>query len=291
MTDVDPEVVRAEHRYEKLTWPEINEAIAQNKVVVLPVGSIEQHGYHLPIDVDVRSANTICQLAGAASPEDMLVLPPFTYGYCNHVMDFPGTITIQPDTFVRALVDITTSLAYHGFKRIVLVNGHGSNHPLVEQAGRQTNLRTDALCLTLSWWNLIAGYWNEIRDSGPGGSAHACELETSLYLHMDDGAVHMERLVAGLPDYVTQIPGGDKWQYMDLTLGSGPASIISWTSSYSESGSFGNPELATIEKGRLVMEKAVEQMVEMVRWFRTRPTESRRELHATPPTIPYPFEW
>ena len=221
----------------------------------------------------------------------MLVLPPFTYGYCNHVMDFPGTITIQPDTFVRALVDITTSLAYHGFKRIVLVNGHGSNHPLVEQAGRQTNLRTDALCLTLSWWNLIAGYWNEIRDSGPGGSAHACELETSLYLHMDDGAVHMERLVAGLPDYVTQIPGGDKWQYMDLTLGSGPASIISWTSSYSESGSFGNPELATIEKGRLVMEKAVEQMVEMVRWFRTRPTESRRELHATPPTIPYPFEW
>ena len=108
MTDVDPEVVRVEHRYEKLTWPEINEAIAQNKVVVLPVGSIEQHGYHLPIDVDVRSANTICQLAGAASPEDMLVLPPFTYGYCNHVMDFPGTITIQPDTFVRALVDRAT---------------------------------------------------------------------------------------------------------------------------------------------------------------------------------------
>ncbi|CAN5677829.1 hypothetical protein BH09CHL1_BH09CHL1_01820 [soil metagenome] len=68
MTQIDPESVRNEYRYEKLTWPEINEAIAQKKVVVLPVGSIEQHGYHLPIDVDVRSAATICLGAGELSP-------------------------------------------------------------------------------------------------------------------------------------------------------------------------------------------------------------------------------
>lgn len=291
MTEVNPEDVRSEWRYEKLTWPEINEAIAQKKVVVLPVGSVEQHGYHLPLDVDVRSASTICYGAGEASPADMLVMPPFTYGYCNHVMDFPGTITIQPSTFVAALLDITKSLAYHGFKRIVLVNGHGSNHPLVEQVGRQTNLQTDALCLTLSWWNLIAKYWNEIRDSGPGGSAHACELETSLYLHMDEPAVLMERLSAALPDYLKATPDAAKWQWVDLTLGSGPATITSWTSSYSESGSFGNPELATAEKGKLVYEHAVDQLVEMVRWFRSRPTEARREHHREPPTIDYPFEW
>jgi creatinine amidohydrolase len=291
MSDVDPTDVRNEYRYEKLTWPEINEAVAQKKVVVLPVGSIEQHGYHLPIDVDVRSATTICMGAGEKSPEDMLVMPSFTYGYCNHVMDFPGTITIQPSTFVAALTDITKSLAYHGFKRIILVNGHGSNHPLVEQVGRQTNLQTDALCLTCSWWQLIADYWNEIRDSGPGGSAHACELETSLYLHMDEPAVLMERLEAALPEFVTEIPDGEKWQYVDLTLGSGPASIISWTSSYSATGAFGNPELATAKKGRLVYERATDRLVEMVRWFRTRPTEPRRDLHDVKPTIEYPFEW
>jgi creatinine amidohydrolase len=291
VTEVDAKDVRNEYRYEKLTWPEINEAIAQKKVIVLPVGSIEQHGYHLPIDVDVRSATTICMGAGEKSPEDILVMPPFTYGYCNHVMDFPGTITIQPSTFVAALTDITKSLAYHGFKRIILVNGHGSNHPLVEQVGRQTNLQTDALCLTCSWWNLIADYWNEIRDSGPGGSAHACELETSLYLHMDEPAVLMERLQAAHPEFVTEIPGGEKWQYVDLTLGSGPANIISWTSSYSESGAFGNPELATAKKGRLVYERATDRLVEMARWFRTRPTEPRRDLHREKPTVDYPFEW
>ena len=290
--EVNPEDVRNEYRYEKLTWPEINEAIAQKKVVVLPVGSVEQHGYHLPIDVDVRSASTICYGAGEKSPEDILVLPPFSYGYCNHVMDFPGTITIQPNTFVQALLDITKSLAYHGFKRIVLVNGHGSNAPLVEQVGRQTNLQTDALCLTLSWWQLIAEYWNEeVRESGPGGSAHACELETSLYLHMDEPAVLMERLEAAMPEFTSITPDAAKWQWVDLTMGAGPATITSWTSGYSASGAFGNPELATARKGKLVYERATDELVEMIRWFRNRPTEARRKLHREDPTIDYPFEW
>ncbi len=72
-------------------------------------------------------------------------------------IDFPGTISIQPTTFVNYLLDITRSLAWHGFERIIVINGHGSNHPLVEQVGRQTNLQTDALCAFLSWWQLGAG--------------------------------------------------------------------------------------------------------------------------------------
>ncbi len=292
MSTIDPEYVRREHRYEKLTWPEINEAIAQKKVVILPIGSVEQHGHHLPLDVDVRCANSVCQAAGEAAPEEMLVLPPVAYGYCNHVMDFPGTITIEPSTFVSMLVDITRSLAYHGFKRIVLVNGHGSNAPLVDQAARQTNLQTDALCCSLSWWELIGQYWNEeVRESGHGGSAHACELETSMYLHMDPAGVRTDRVKGALPDYTTQIPGAAEWHYTDITLGSGPASIISWTASYSETGSFGAPELATAEKGQLVFDRASERLAELVRWFRTRPTEARREHHAEKPTMGYPFGW
>lgn len=289
---VDPDHVKGEHRYEKLTWPEINEAIAQKKVIVLPIGSVEQHGYHLPLDVDVRCANSVCQAAGVASPEDMLVMPPVSYGYCNHVMDFPGTITVEPTTFVSMLVDITRSVAYHGFKRIVLVNGHGSNHPLVDQAARQTNLQTDALCLSVSWWELIAQYWNdEVRTSGHGGSAHACELETSMYLHMDAASVRTDRVIGAWPDYTTQIPGAADWHYTDITLGSGPASIVSWTSSYSETGAFGAPELGTAEKGELVFNRASERLAAMVNWFRTRPAEARREHHTIKPTMDYPFRW
>jgi creatinine amidohydrolase len=289
-TAVDKEAVRRQHRYELLTWPEINEAVAQKKTIVLPVGSVEQHGHHLPLDVDMKLASSVCYEAGKRAPEEMLVMPPVVYGYCNHVMDLPGTITIQPTTFVNMLLDITRSVAYHGFKRIVIVNGHGSNHPLVEQVGRQTNLQTDAECCTLSWWQLSADYWNsEVRTSGRGGCAHACELETSMYLHVDGDGVRKNRIRGDIPDYMRDIPDNEQWQWVDLTMGAGPASIISWTSSYTETGAFGAPEQATAEKGRLVFNHAADRLVGLVRWFKSRETPARREHHATAPTFPLPF--
>lgn len=276
----------AEHRFEKLTWPEINEAAELGKVVVLPVGSTEQHGHHLPLDVDTRLASSVAYAAGERAPHDVLVLPPVAYGYTQHVMDFPGTINIEPETFVRFLLDITRSVAYHGFERIVIVNGHGSNHPLVEQAGRQTTLQTSALCLTLSWWNLVAPFWNdEVRTSvNPGGCAHAGELETSMYMHVDGEAVRVDRVRGALPDYMS-LPGGDRWQYVDLTGGSGPATIVEWTSSYSETGAFGAPEEATAEKGERAFEHTVSEFVAMLRWFRTRPAPPRHDRRARKPDI------
>ena len=288
-SDVDAAAVRAEHRYELLTWPEIIEAAAQEKVVVLPIGSVEQHGHHLPLDVDVKLASSICDAAGAQAPESMLVMPPVSYGYTHHVMDFPGTINVSPTTFTNLLIDIGTSVAYHGLRRIVMVNGHGSNHPLVEQAARQVILQTGALCLNISWWQLSAEYWNEeVRESGPGGCAHACELETSAYMHVDGDNVRRDRIRGALPDYL-DLEGGLEWQKVDLTLGSGPTTIVEWTSAMTETGSFGAPELATDEKGRLVFEHTVARLVAMVAWFRTRPDLPRRDHHAEPPAFELPF--
>jgi creatinine amidohydrolase len=284
------EAVANEYRYERLTWPEINIAAEMEKVIVLPIGSIEQHGHHLPMDVDVRLTSTIATEAGKRASSDLLIMPAVTFGYCHHVMDFPGTITVEPSTFVRLLIDIGRSVAHHGFKRIVMVNGHGSNAHLVEQAGRQVNLQTNAMCCTLSWWQLIAEYWNrEVRESGPGGSAHACELETSVYLHIDPDGVRRDRISGAMPSFVTDVPGGETWQWVDLTLGAGPASIIDWTSSYSETGSFGAPELATAEKGELVFERAVDQLVELGRWLKGRPDDSRKDHHSKPPALPPAF--
>jgi len=283
--------VEQEYRYEALTWPEINEAVAMNKVVVLPVGSTEQHGHHLPLDVDAKLSSAVVYEAARRSPADMLVLPAVDYGYCHHVMDFPGTINIEPSTFVKFLLDITRSVAYHGFKRIVVVNGHGSNHPLVEEVGRQTILQTDALCLTLSWWQLAAARWNEVwRESVlPGGCAHACELETSMYQHVDPQGVRADKIRTEMAGFMA-LPGADRWHTVDLTASS-PAAIVEWTSTYTESGVIGEAAKATPEKGRGVFEHTVEQFVAMVRWFRTRPRPERRGHHATPPTFALPFGW
>jgi creatinine amidohydrolase len=283
------ESVSTQYRYDLLTWPEINEAVAMKKVVILPVGATEQHGHHLPLDTDFKLASSVAYESGRRSPGDMLVMPPVPYGYTHHVQDFPGTINIEPSTFIRYLVDITRSVAYHGFKRIIILNGHGSNHHLVEQAGRQTIMQTDALCVTLSWWQLVGKFWNkELRTSViPGGCAHACELETSMYLHVDEAHVQTGKIKDHLADYKAR-PGEERWHFSDLTESS-IATLIEWTSTYTPTGVIGQPEQATKEKGRRVFDHAVTQLVEMVRWFRARPTPPRRERHASPPTFALPF--
>jgi creatinine amidohydrolase len=284
--------VRAEHRYELLTWPEIKLAVAQEKVVILPVAAIEQHGHHLPIDVDNRLVTGICLEAGARAPADILVMPPVHYGYTHHVMDFPGTITIEPSTFTKYLIDIGRSLAHHGFKRMILVNGHGSNAPLVEMAGRQINLRSTILTANLSWWQLIAAFWNnEVRESTvPGGCAHACELETSVYMHLNGEGVRWDRIEGAIPEYMTDIPGAEDWHWVDLTSGPGPASIVEWTASYSDTGALGQPELASAEKGRRAFDYAADRLVALARWFKQRPVFPRRPRQdGEPRQLPFEF--
>lgn len=177
---------REEYCYEKLTWPEINDAIDLGKVCIVPCGAVEQHGPHLPLDVDLVCPTAIALGAGREVPESILVLPTVSYGYTGHVMDFPGTINTDFEHFMHQVLDITKSLAYHGFKKIILLNGHGSNMPNLDLVARRTNLETDAECILAAWWNLLTvdkeflPRWRQSRF--PGGCAHACELETSLYL-------------------------------------------------------------------------------------------------------------
>ena len=277
-----------EVRYDALTWQEINEAVALKKVILLPVGATEQHGHHLPLETDTRQVRELAMEAARRSPADLLVMPEVAYGYTHHVMDFPGTVNIEPTTFVRLLIDIGRSVAYHGFKRIIMINGHGSNAPLVEVAARQVSLQTDAACMSLGWWQLAVKDWNAIRESPVGGCAHACEMETSLYWHINPDGVRTDRIAGDIPSYM-KLPGADRWHYRDTTLGSGPAGIMDWTSSFSETGSNGLPQRATRDKGRRYYDAIVRDLVELVRWFRARPDLPRRDRHAAAPTFALPF--
>src|SRR5438128_11252249 len=82
----------SEYRYEKLTWPEINDAVELGKVCIVPCGAVQQHGPHLPLDVDLICPTEIARAAGREIPDQLLILPTVCYGYTGHVMDFPGTI-------------------------------------------------------------------------------------------------------------------------------------------------------------------------------------------------------
>jgi creatinine amidohydrolase len=278
-----------EYRYEKLTWPEINDAVEMGKVCVVPCGSVEQHGPHLPLDVDIVCPQGIAYGAGRAVADKMLVLPPVWYGYTGHVMDFPGTINTHFETFIAQVIDITKSLAYHGFKKIVLLNGHGSNMPNLDLAARRTNLETDAECVLAAWWNLLTvdktflPRWRQSKF--PGGCAHACELETSLYLYLDGDNVRKDKIKNGVISFNEE---NSPFNWVDL-FAAGPATVVSWTSSYSDTGVLGEAELATAEKGRQAYEEAVKQLVRFVTWWKDRPKDKRKDRHRKAPTMPIPW--
>lgn len=279
-----------EYRYEKLTWPEINDAIDLQKVCIVPCGAVEQHGPHLPLDVDLVCPMGIANGTGKQIPDKLLVLPIISYGYTGHVMDFPGTINSHYTNFMNHVLDVTKSLAYHGFKKIILLNGHGSNMPNLDLVARRTCLETDAECVRTGWWQLLAvdkdfmPGWRESKF--PGGCAHAGELETSMYMYLDGENVREDKIKNGVISFNEE---NSPFHYVDL-LEQGPATVVSWTSSYSETGVLGEAELASAEKGKRAYDEAVKQLATFVSWFKDRPKDERRDYHATPPTIPTPWD-
>ena len=278
-----------EYRYEKLTWPEINDAIEFGQVCIVPCGAVEQHGPHLPLDVDLVCPTGVAKGAGEIAPEKMLVLPIIAYGYTGHVMDFPGTINSDYQNFMNHVLDVTRSLAYHGFKKIILLNGHGSNMPNLNLVARRTNLETDAECILAAWWQLLnvdKEFMTKWRESKfPGGCAHACELETSMYLYLDEDNVRKDKIKS---EPISFNEENNPFNYIDLMC-QGPATIVSWTSSYTQSGVQGEAELATKEKGKAAYEEAVKRLVELVTWFKDRPKDQRESHHRKPPTMPIPW--
>ena len=276
--------------YAKLTWPEVNQAVADGKVPVIPVGSIEQHGPHLPLDVDCVCPTGVAYHAAELAPERVLVLPTIPHGYTGHVMDFPGTVNIHYQHFIEMVLDVVKSLAYHGFKKIVLLNGHGSNMPNLDLVARRANLETHAECVFCAWWSLLTidkEFLPRWRESYyPGGWAHACELETSAYLYLDGDNVRMDIAADGRITYNQE---GSDFHWLDL-LGSGPAPLTTWTSTYTEKGVMGAAHLATAEKGKAAVEEAARQLARLVEEFARRPKTPRVDHHLTAPTMPMPWE-
>src|SRR5918992_459743 len=149
----------------KLTWPEVARAAGEKRVPIVPIGTLEDHGRHLPIDTDVLLVEAVCRGAAERLPAETVLLPPIVPGYSPHHMDFPGTITIGWDTFCRYCTDVALSLVRHGFERVLLVNGHGSNQNLVETAAR--------LAMVEEPGSLVAASFYLVSERGYPETGHA----------------------------------------------------------------------------------------------------------------------
>jgi creatinine amidohydrolase len=261
--------------YHHHTWAEMQEVVKKQPVVVLPIGSVEDHGYHLPLDVDNFLISSICEEAAKRADGDILLMPLIPYGYETHHMDFPGTIDIRQEHLLNFVLDVTKSVAHHGFQRILIADGHGSNMPVLELVARRTILETEALCGCFIWPSLDIEGIRKYRESDKAGMAHAAELETSVYLHLAPERVQMDKAVRDM-----NMPPSD-FVWMDLLQGS-PVRLMDWWTRFSKSGVSGDATVSTAEKGEKFFEAAVEGFLGLVREFKTRERGERTDYHKEP---------
>ena len=253
--------------YERLTWPEVRRAAAEDRVCLIPAGTLEDHGPHLPLDADTRIATEICRRAAEEIPDQVVLLPPIIHGYTPHHMDFPGPITIGWETFVRYCTDIGNSLAHHGFKRILYLNGHGSNIPLVEMAARLVALEHPDVLAAGAFYLTSAESMKvieEVRESDIGGMGHACEMETSLQLHLRPELVAMANARKDMPKPATSLSGIDFREPGPLVY------PLDFRRDSSE-GVMGDPTAATPEKGAAIADAVLEKLVQAIGEFRVAP--------------------
>ena len=244
MIDARAPLPQAETQWVRIRSPQFDRAAATSTTVIVPIGSTEQHGPHLPVEVDSLLVTEVAQRAAAlAAPHaPTLVLPTLWVSLAEHHMQHAGTLTLDFDTLLAFLRCVTRSLKRQGYRRVLLLNGHGGNIAALTLIVDALSRELDLPLATATYWMVAADAFAEILQ-GQANLLHACEAETSMLLHLRPERVDADaarRLVAPASGFM--LTGG---VYRSR-------SIDHWSCN----GVVGAPGLASAAKGARLLDAA-----------------------------------
>jgi creatinine amidohydrolase len=248
----------------QMSSPDLRGLDMNEQVVLLPLGSFEQHGRHLPLTTDSDIVTAIAERVERARPDRVLRLPTLWAGHSTHHLAFPGTVSVGQMHYIALVADLCASLAAMGARKVFLLNGHGGNDVPVRAALREVKSGAGAggHFVYASYWMLAASSIRAERESEIGGMGHACELETSLMLHLHPERVRMELAAPDGPKHASPYRKGDLIQGR-------PIYSVSEFHEISETGVVGRPDLASAEKGARFFEGIVRDITAFVDDFLT----------------------
>jgi len=251
-------------RLELCKWPEFSKL--SDRIFVLPLGSLEQHGPHLPVFTDSLIVSHIVNRVERLRSEQIVMLPVQWLGHSPHHRRF-GCISLDFDPYVQMIRGLCASAIRLGARKILLLNGHGGNDTPCKVAQRE--LKTDyeqlenLYIVYAAYWNLAAEQFTAIRSSPIGGMGHACEMETSILLAKNPELVDMSKAKRGGPSPEMGYRVTDMLKPL-------PFSLINEFDEISQNGVIGMPEFATADKGERFLEAAAQSVAslldEMANW-------------------------
>lgn len=243
-----------------LTWEQVAQMPQRAKAVLIqPLGSIEQHGYHLPLVVDIGISTAVIGRTLAKLPPDVPIysLPPLPYGKATEHLDFPGTISLSTQTLTNVLLEVAESVYRSGFRKLILWNSHGGQPQILELVARDLRQQyRDFWVFPFFTWRVppmraLAAELFPERENLLG--IHAGEAETSLMLAILPDRVYLDRAQAAYP----AVP----YQYLSIE---GDLPLPWVTKDLSETGTIGDPTAASREKGERIMATLVEAWREVL---------------------------
>lgn len=229
-----------------------------NGVVVIPIGATEQHGRHLPMNTD--TITTEVTVLRAAQGAQVVVAPAIPYGNSRQNIGFAGTISVRPGIFEEFVKDVCRSLYHHGFDKIVAVNGHGGNAAPLTVALEEFHLETQATTALVKCWQLAS---LDPPSGAPEWEGHAGRQETELMLALtpedvDTAEYSVSKPTVDLGEMAALAPPQYTPFDAPITL-----MITAWESTVT--GHYGDPSMATVERGRLILDTWAENLTRFLR--------------------------
>lgn len=225
------------------TWTDADATDA--RVALLPIGSTEQHGPHAPLGTDTILAETVAKRGAATSDQLTVIAPAIPIGIAEEHRAFSGTLWLSPNTVRKVISETVSSLAAHGWDRVVLVNGHGGNVAAIEEIAARLTRDGVARCVPFTWFDAI--------DLSKSDMGHGGQVETSALLAVDPSRIRSDRLEEATHG------AADRWGKWV-----GGVNVAIDTDEFSQNGVVGNPAHADEERGNALLDEAAEKLAAVI---------------------------
>lgn len=239
-----------------LTWPEVKARLPRVALVILPVGSTEQHGPHLTFETDIAIATELARRLAEAHYPRVLVAPPLPVGLSNHHMHFPGTITWKAETFTACLTDTIRALSAHGIPRFLILNGHGGNRGALSVLCTRLRYEEGLLVAACTWFELVR---DACQNFIPKRRVHADEIEAAMGLYLAPRVVRRSALQKGRNH-------ADPYPHTDPTAG-GAVEVPYFWEELTLNGAYGDARRATVAMGEMLTTAFLDRAGEFVTAF------------------------